>query len=328
MHLTVFFFCDTLASSRHDEKMNPQAFLDQLDLKRLAKRLVSEDGLKDEAFAHEVIAEYKKFFFLLVDSSDESPSRRYLPSSAVDLVWQRHMLDTFNYFEDCAKFDMPGGYCHRHELYSTSDGTLSSAEVSEDKGWHPASMDVSAQGHYVLTLKEYESVYGCAPREDIWPRVYDFVAQHEKRKVKTHLDGREEKCLSYAVPHALLPACEYGPVDITNYSVPAEDVLVKGLMWVGELVYDTLPLKQLKCAKGEAIGQISFEAHQREQAVAKVVKEYARFLLLVMSSNAERMLASKQGGLLEAKPEVTPSKLVDELWHAHILCSPAYLCFW
>lgn len=40
------------------------------------------------------------------------------------------------------------------------------------------------------------------------------------------------------------------------------------------------------------------------------------------------MLAAEEGRVLEKTAEITPSKLVDELWHAHILCSPAYFAFW
>jgi poly-beta-hydroxyalkanoate depolymerase len=106
----------------------------------------------------------------------------------VDLVWQRHMLDTFNYFEDIDRFGMPGGSCHRHELYSA--GTDVDDLIDPDPGatataeMCPSPQDHSTQSHYMSTLKEYENMYGRRPREDIWPRVYDYVAQHEKRKIK------------------------------------------------------------------------------------------------------------------------------------------------
>jgi hypothetical protein len=161
--------------------------INRLDLSRLAKRLVSADGLKDIEFAHETILEYKRFFFMVAES-DVLPCRRYLPSSIANLVWQRHILDTFNYLEDCDRFDMPGGYCHRHELYSagTDAGDIidpdpvAAATAAE---MCPSPQDHSTQFLYMPTLKEYENMYGRRPREDIWPRVYDYVAQHEKRKI-------------------------------------------------------------------------------------------------------------------------------------------------
>jgi hypothetical protein len=303
-------------------------FVNQLDLSRLANRLVSEDGLKDIDFAHEAILEYKRFFFILTESG-EFPCRRFLPSSIVDLVWQRHMLDTLNYFDDCNRFDMPGGYCHRHELYSTGTDVVDGITCLESaKAVCPSVLDNAVQAHYTFTLKEYESMYGCRPREDVWPRVYNCVAQHEKRKMKITATAAEMRCLSYAVPHAGVPYLNPATMeDIDTYVLPDELVIMKNTMWVGEMVYKTLPLKQLKCVKGEVISQISFEP-QGQDAVTNVVREYARFLLLVMRRARDDMIASRQGRMLREQPEITPSKLVDELWHAHILCSPAYFQFW
>jgi hypothetical protein len=305
----------------------------RLDLARLAKRLVSEDGLKDIEFAHEAILEYKRFFFMLAES-EEIPCRRYLPSSIVDLVWQRHMLDTFNYFEDCDRFDMPGGYCHRHELYSAGndpdpdpEAVAAAATAAE---MCPSPLDHSTQSHYMSTLKEYENMYGRRPREDIWPRVYDYVAQHEKRKIKIKRSAAavEEKCLSYAIPHAAVRVSKPPLiVDVETYVLPGELDIMKNVMWVGELVYNTLPLKQLKCVKGEVITQISLEPHG-PATVENVVREYARFLLLVLGRARDDMIGRLHGELHGQKAEITPSKLVDELWHAHILCSPAYFLFW
>jgi hypothetical protein len=301
-------------------------FINRLDLARLANRLVSEDGLKDIYFAHEAILEYKRFFFMLTES-EETPCRRYLPSSIVDLVWQRHMLDTFNYFEDCNKFDMPGGYCHRHELYSSKPdmGGIICLDSLEEC---PSPFNHSTQAHYTATLMEYENMFGFRPREDIWPPVYDYVAQHEKREMMGTTSEGEGKCLSYAVPHVCVSSTKTTDVVVVEkYVLPDERLIMKDVMWVGELVYGTLPLKQLKCVKGEVITLIGFET-QEKAAVENVVREYARFLLLVMRRARDDMIATKQGRLLGQMAEITPSKLVDELWHAHILCSPAYFGFW
>jgi hypothetical protein len=321
-------YTSNLLSASSTQTLSSDDLINRLDLARLAKRLVSEDGLKDINFAHEAILEYKRFFFMLAEC-DEIPCRRYLPSSIVDLVWQRHMLDTFNYFEDCDRFDMPGGYCHRHELYSAGADVVDDITYLESAGEVcPSPLDHSTQAHYMTTLKEYENMYGRRPREDIWPRVYDYVAQHEKRKIKRSASAMEEKCLSYAIPHAVVPVSKPpSTVDAETYVLPGELDIMKNVMWVGELVYNTLPLKQLKCVKGEVITQISFES-QGPAAVENVVREYARFLLLVMRRAHDETTANSQGHLFAAKAEITPSKLVDELWHAHILCSPAYFEFW
>ncbi len=289
---------------------------EQLDLSRLAKRLVSEDGLADEASALQAIEEYKKFFIMLTEC-DETSAPMYLPSPTVDLVWQRHMLDTENYFTDCDRFDMPQGYCHRHEVPSF----VAHVSLADDKKKEVIS--ASVQANYRATLKAYESLYGRSPPESMWPTVYD-CAQAEKRKV----NSTDEMCLSYAIPHNVDPpafACTRR--NIEDYALPDECVLMKNLLWVGEHVFDTLPLKQLKCVPGEVICQVSFEP-QRDTAVRKVVCEYARFLLLIMRQSKLKLMAAKEGREPEKSAEITPSKLVDELWHAHILCSPAYFQFW
>ena len=314
--------------------------LDQLDLSRLAKRLVSEDGLKDESFALLAITEYKKFFFLLVDSEYEATCNAYLPSPIVDLVWQRHMLDTLNYFDDCTKYNMPNGYCHRHELrtaLTTSKSDSASSEAKEEVNI-TFSTGLTAQQNYSFTLKSYEEMYGQQAPEEVWPQKYDYGALIEKRK---HCDV---KYLSYAIPHADIPAPMFNHNTFRDdnanktYALPDDLELVKELMWVGELVYDTLPVKQAQCIKGEAIGQITFgNSERRAAAVNRVTREYARFLLLIMRrgvEDAERERETRNSNHeseveeLQKRPEITPSKLVDELWHAHILCSPAYFDFW
>src|SRR5436309_1058145 len=95
-------------------------FESSLDLARLAKRLVSEDGMGSQALAFQAIEEYKKFFFMMttVASNDlnEVQYPYYVPSATVDKVWQRHLLDTLTYSQDCIRYGMPNGYLHRHEI--------------------------------------------------------------------------------------------------------------------------------------------------------------------------------------------------------------------
>ena len=296
---------------------------EQLDLSRLAKRLVSEDGLADEATALQTIEEYKKFFFMLTEC-EETSTICYLPSTTVDLVWQRHMLDTENYFIDCDRFDMPQGYCHRHELRGSTIA-INLPNLEEKSGLSTNTDNAAVQDNYSATMRAYEAMYGCPPPKAVWPDIYDYGAQIEKRKfVNSRTD---EKYLSYAIPHATIPPAVIPQIAIADYALPDECMLIKNLLWVGEHVFDTLPLKQLKCVPGEVICQVSFEP-QRETAVRKVVREYARFLLLIMRQSKVKLIAAHEGRELEKTEEITPSKLVDELWHAHILCSPAYFQFW
>jgi uncharacterized membrane protein len=78
-----------------------------LGLHRLVRRLITEDGFPDRQAAIEAIADYEHFLILVVSHPSESLS----PSQTVDLVWQRHMLDTRIYMQDCDRF--AGKYIHR-----------------------------------------------------------------------------------------------------------------------------------------------------------------------------------------------------------------------
>jgi hypothetical protein len=66
------------------------AALEQLDLSRLLRRLVAEDGLGSPARATAAIGEYKRFLRL----ARLHPGERLQCPAAVDAVWQRHLLDT------------------------------------------------------------------------------------------------------------------------------------------------------------------------------------------------------------------------------------------
>ena len=195
--------------------------------------------------------------------------------------------------------------------------------VSQTDGKERNEIEAAVQDNYDATLRAYQNMYGSSPLEAVWPAVYDLIAQAEKSK----FESIDEKYLSYAIPHATIPFAVIPRVVIADYALPDKCMLIKNLLWVGEHVFDTLPHKQLKCVPGEVICQVSFEP-QRETAVRKVVREYARFLLLIMRQSKLKLIAAREGREPEKSAEITPSKLVDELWHAHILCSPAYFQFW
>ncbi len=78
-----------------------------LGLERIVRRLIAEDGFESYTTAMRSIAEYEKFFLLAARHRDIP----HVPSRRVDIVWQRHMLDTVAYAEDCARW--AGAYLHR-----------------------------------------------------------------------------------------------------------------------------------------------------------------------------------------------------------------------
>ena len=98
-----------------------------LGLDRVVRRLIAEDGFKDRDTAMRCIAEYERFFLLAARGEAGS----LVPSRRVDLIWQRHMLDTMAYAEDCSRWAAaflhrddgmpPGGYERTVELLRPSD---------------------------------------------------------------------------------------------------------------------------------------------------------------------------------------------------------------
>ena len=103
----------------------------KLDLSRLVRRLVAEDGFQTTSDAAEAIEEYKLF---LANAIASSP-KRVFATPAVDKVWQRHFLDTKIYHDDCNSFlqlaSKAKGYIHR--LKSTDDEGLYYLHISADK---------------------------------------------------------------------------------------------------------------------------------------------------------------------------------------------------
>jgi hypothetical protein len=309
-----------------------------LDLDRLIKRLVTGDGIITPELACHAIEEYKKF--LILCSFAQDAGQMLVPPAMVDMVWQRHQLDTANYFADCSYLCIPGGYLHRHCTGIQQD-ELSAENKANDDSTCPL------KAAYEKTFQLYKETFGVAPNPNIWPG----------RLVDTTSPAVD---LGVAIPQLdIALSCSQG--------APTEDKLVSELLWVGEVVRAELPAKQARCpGKSEPINQIRFHplrhgfvpsAEQEQQRLEVVVREYVRFLVLVMKYHHgdaseedegrtstdmtvdqdvkqmshpydETALAAKVG--LAAKKthfQVTPSKLVDELWHAHILRSPAYFQF-
>lgn len=314
----------------------------KLDLSRLAKRLVSEDGMADSGAACSAIQEYKRFL-CLVSEWDTVGHACYIPAPAVDKVWQRHVLDTQQYFDDCEAFDVPGYYLHRHELWSIKSWPQHSKVIPAGSEIGSLSADAAVvQGHYNATKAAYLRAFGEAPRQDVWPDQYEYTAPVGGHRQLNNSSG--DMYVAYALPQALLPRDThtlYSAVSIEEYAMPTEQELMDDLKWVGDLVFDSLPTKKNVCAEGEALTRISFDSDVgRDTAVGRVVREYARFLLLIMKKKKIFHLKNRKiwnGDLedeeefshyeFESDAELTPSKLVDECWHAHILRSPAYFEF-
>ena len=80
-----------------------------LGLHRVVPRLIAEDAFQNSEAALRGIAEYERFFLLAATNGKEP----LVPSTWVDLVWQRHMLDSKAYTEDCDRW--AGVYLHRDE---------------------------------------------------------------------------------------------------------------------------------------------------------------------------------------------------------------------
>ena len=105
---------------------NKSDALENLDLSRYVKKLVSEDGLGSAEHARDAIALYKGFLRVARDG----PGQPHAPPSAdVDLVWQRHILDTKQYRADCGRIFGAAAYAHR--VYAAADGgvTLSASAI-------------------------------------------------------------------------------------------------------------------------------------------------------------------------------------------------------
>ena len=93
------------------------AAVDSLDLGRLVRRLVAEDGLGSAASANAAIAEYKRF---LLDAAARPDTPLAPPSAEADAVWQRHLLDTERYHADCERIFGVARYAHR--IYEDGGG--------------------------------------------------------------------------------------------------------------------------------------------------------------------------------------------------------------
>ncbi len=248
----------TKISSKRPTELDMGQALAHLDLSRLLRRLVHEDGLESNNRAACSIEEYKRFLWLLW----MYPEQKLLPSKAVDLVWQRHILDTVAYEQDClALFGE-----HLHRIYGVIDP------------------DVELEH----TRRLYRTAFPKAPSvtsEQLWKDVATVPAA---------------AMASASLPR--LPRAQH-PSSVAS---KLEDVEDQDLEWLGTAVAQELPMKQAVCKMSEPLRQIALDD------TGATVVEYKKFL---------RMMIDDHGAWF------TPSKLVDELWHRHILDSVGYCNF-
>ena len=282
-----------------------------LDLSRLTKRLVEEDGLGDEAYVTSVIEEYKKFYFMFSSFcklNDEPPNLPFVPSAPVDIVWQRHMLDTMAYMADCKKWGIRTSYLHRFR------DELQNLKQNQEDVKEKMNIETLQDG-YKSTLKAYEAVFGTSAPENIWS-----------------LELETTKCyVSYTFFHIQKPITDVIQIiDADDLNGETNKIfmnkLTDELLWLGKEVYLELPKKQLNCKK-QPLNEIYFpstgksiENPEELHQIWLVVHEYVRFLVLIMLRLLEVNICKEH--------LITPSKLVDELWHAHILHTFRYFDFW
>ena len=115
-----------MISSGFQQEEAAAAAIQDLELSRLVRRLVAEDGLDSQDAALAAIAEYKKFLHLA--TLHPGPLQ---PPAAVDVVWQRHLLDTKAYEADCAAIF--GRYAHRVYMYGAAGESEEIAAASQMK---------------------------------------------------------------------------------------------------------------------------------------------------------------------------------------------------
>lgn len=120
----------------------PSAKQGFLGLERVVRRLIAEDGFRDSQAALKAIANYEKFFILIATHQTEPLT----PSQEVDMVWQRHILDTKAYTQDCIHW--AGSYIHRYQGSSSSsfERCVSLLEISDQAEWEQSSSSYAFSG--------------------------------------------------------------------------------------------------------------------------------------------------------------------------------------
>ncbi len=120
-----------------------------------SRRLARENGWTLE-YAEAVVAEYKKFIYLVAFSGEE-----LTPSDQVDQAWHLHMTYTRSYWHELCR-----GILEKelHHLPTKGGGR-------EQARFHT---------QYARTLRIYAGEFGCQPPESIWPSVAERFDEVER----------------------------------------------------------------------------------------------------------------------------------------------------
>jgi hypothetical protein len=341
----------------------PKAVVRSLDLSRLYRRLAKEDALETEERAALATKQYKRFLVLTFKHQDV----RVVPfSSAVLKVWTRHMLDTREYMDDCAELGAsanaaPGvircassaplassHYAHRcafrtersraaaiaktEELYAVEFGeALPAAPLDGGAGFSRACASCFA----VVASSALGRVEAAVAAEE---------AAEEASKVCTTDGGasslaRATDAARLAwLPRAVLRSVADRPAVSAKINVallavePAAalreyarylQLVVAGLSGTGDgiesAVRELLPASEVALVERAALDGAN--------AVLDVAVGAAETKSVAEAEARGEAVESSVSMKDMAQMQFTPSKTVDELWHAHICASFQYAAF-
>lgn len=159
-----------------------------LGLERILRRLIAEDGFDNHDIAMRCIGEYERFFLLAAQHRDVP----HVPSRRVDIIWQRHMLDTVAYAEDCARW--AGAYLHRNDAVPPEayGQTLKLLEPYDPEIWdQPGAASISAQRAEPIPQGERQGSIDKEDFSDILARVR-YSLQHKPPTLAWVADAREQ----------------------------------------------------------------------------------------------------------------------------------------
>ena len=256
----------TLCSSEERCAVNGAVGAEQpeirLELARLAPRLVVEDGLRDAEHARLCIEEYQRFLTL----AHVHRGVALTPSSHVEAVWSRHLLDTKVYFTDCEA--ACGAYAHRVE--HAQDAAVQGIDSCVFGGGHAS---------FATTCKLYAARYGAAPCTQAWAEPGQaslrFLPEHDSRVGAAacvhavtevlwgRVTGRSEKDKRKSGERR-------APSGFSHVLLSNVD-----LSWVGEAVAAELPLKQRACKNFAPLAKVAVEDTEA------TVEEYRRFIQMM-----------------------------------------------
>lgn len=117
-----------------------------VDLSMVKMKLMDKEEGEgwEEAYADEVIEEYRKFLVLTKNNKEA-----IVPSTIVDKVWHHHILDTHAYAPDCERIF--GHFLHHFPYFG----------MRGEQDYH------DLQNAFARTLELYEKTFGEAPQH-LW----------------------------------------------------------------------------------------------------------------------------------------------------------------